>query len=99
MTGPITIASISAYPASDAARVRGVDGVVYQGATTYAAVQAANDPVNIEAQNETRFNDLVARISKRRGDDYQRCMDMFASEAGVTPSYSTDVSACNASFG
>jgi hypothetical protein len=25
MTGPITLASISAYPASDAARVRGVD--------------------------------------------------------------------------
>jgi hypothetical protein len=79
--------------------VIGVGGVAYQAATTYAAVQAANDPVNIEASKEAEFIEIVKRVSGLRHDDAQRCMDMFEKEAGVSASYSKDVSDCTAGYG
>lgn len=79
--------------------VIGVGGVGYQAASTYLAVQAANDPANIEAAKEAEFIEIVKRVSGIRHDYFQRCMDRFKEEAGVSSSYSKDVSDCAASYG
>ena len=79
--------------------VIGVGGVGYQAASTYLAVQAANDPANIEAAKEAEFIEIVKRVSGIRHDYIQRCMDRFEKEAGVNPNYPKDVSDCAASYG
>jgi hypothetical protein len=79
--------------------VIGVGGAAWQAGSTYAAVQSANDPVDIEARNEARFTEIFGQVSTHRHDDVQRCMDRFEAEAGVSGSYPKDVSDCAAGYG
>jgi hypothetical protein len=81
------------------AGMNAIGGVAYKAAATYVEIQQAKDPIYIDAQNEQRFTELLNRITASRHDDMQRCMDMFASEAGANPNYGKDVGNCSAQYG
>jgi hypothetical protein len=48
-----------------------IGGFAYEAANTYVQIQQAKDPIYINAQNETKFTELLNRITKNRHDDFE----------------------------
>jgi hypothetical protein len=95
----LTSVVIGAGIAIGIAGMNAVGGVAYQVATTYTEIQQAKDPIYINQQNELRLTKLIDSITKDRHDDYQHCMDIFGSEAGVNPDFGKHVGKCAAQQG